>query len=55
MSGFEDAPTRPSAFAQKVEEEKKKLRKEIEDIRAHAHDLEQNLEEIARARATPPE
>ena len=60
MSSFEnpfkkkvEAPEMP--HQERVEKEKQELLSEIRDLRAHADDLEKNLDKIAESRANRPE
>ena len=60
MSSFEnpfkkkvEAPE--MSHQERVEKEKQELLSEIRDLRAHADDLEKNLDKIAESRAKRPE
>jgi hypothetical protein len=51
MAGFEGAPNPPLSSAEKILAERRKIEVEITALRAHADDLEKNIEQITEARA----
>ena len=52
MAGFESVPNPRLSSAEKVQAEKERIKAEITALRAHADDLEKNIEQIAEARAS---